>query len=198
MSTPVKPVEHKPAEHAKPAEHKPADAKTDPKSIKPPTAEEVAKAEAKAKADAAAKAELEFISGGAFMLTPELASPTTPVRARNEKQQAMDRKVKEMHGTWVKGGKPTSWDAMVKAGTVATYFTEPEKSADLHKLITRAVALHGVRSKFGTPFKVTEAHVARYGLPQHYLGREAISFAIMDKRPRATSDGKSASEIIKK
>lgn len=133
---------------------------------------------------------------GGFILTAELATVSAPVRARNDKQRAMDKKVKELHALWIKASKPSTWDAMVKGGAVATYFVEPDKSADLHKLITRAVSFHGLRSRMGTAFKVTEAHVAKFKLPAEYLGREAISFAILDKRPRATSDGKSASAII--
>jgi len=147
---------------------------------------------------AAAKPELavDFISDGAFLLTAELAGTTAPVRARNDKQRAMDTKVKELHAAWVKAGKPSTWDAMVKAQVVATYFTEPDKTAELHKLINRAVTFHTLRVRMGTPFRVTEAHIKRFGLPPQFLGREAVSFAVLDKRPRATSDGKPAGDKV--
>lgn len=158
------------------------------------------KPEAKPEVKSEAKPEVQTLSlndieSGAFMLPAELSDTAAPVRARNEKQQAMDKKVKELHAAWLRAGKPNTWANMVAGKTVATYFTEPDKSAELHKLINRAVALHGVRARMGTSFRVTEKHVAAYGLPAHYLGREAISFAVMDKRPRATSDGKPAAEV---
>lgn len=141
--------------------------------------------------------DLSFI-GSAVMLAPELAEQAAPTRARSEKQTAMDTKVSELHAAWIKAEKPNTWDKMVAGKTVATYFTEPDKSAELHKLINRSVAFHGLRARFGTPFKANEKLVERYGLPANYLGREVISFAIMDKRPRATSDGKSAKEVVTK
>lgn len=142
--------------------------------------------------------ELDFISGGAYMLAAELASQSAPVRARGEKQQAMDKKVKELHAAWIKGGRETTWEALVKSGAVATYFVDPQLSADLHKLINRAVTFHGLRVRMGTSFKVTEAHIRKFNLKPQYLGREAVSFAIMDKRPRGTSDDTPASELISK
>jgi len=147
---------------------------------------------------APAKPELavDFISGGAFLLTAELAGTTAPVRARNDKQRAMDTKVKELHAAWIKAGKPSTWDAMVKSQVVATYFTEPDKTAELHKLINRAVTFHTLRVRMGTPFRVTEAHIKRFGLPSQFLGREAVSFAVLDKRPRATSYGKPAGDKV--
>lgn len=140
---------------------------------------------------------IDDINGG-FMLTADFATQSAPVRARNERQQAMDKRVKELHALWVKANKPSNWDAMVKAGVVATYFSEPDKSAGFHQLINRAVAFHSLRARMGTSFKVTEKLIAQHGLPKEYLGREVISFAVLDKRPRATSDGKPASEVIKK
>jgi hypothetical protein len=148
---------------------------------------------------APAKAELttDFISESAFMLAPELASQTMPTRARSEKQHQMDVQVARLHAVWVKASKPSTWDAMVKGGAVATYFVQPELAADLHKLISRAITFHGLRARMGTAFKVTDKHVVQYHLPAEYLGREAVSFAVLDKRPRATSGGKPAAVITK-
>lgn len=171
----------------------PANAPAKPNTPAAPAAPANGTAPAKPEAESLS---LNDITSGAFMLPAELAESSAPVRARNEKQQAMDNKVKELHAAWIKAGKPSTWAKMVEGKTVATYFVEPDKSAELHKLINRAVALHGVRSRLGTSFRVTEKHVAAYGLPKHYVGREAISFAIMDKRPRATSDGKPAAEVV--
>jgi hypothetical protein len=151
----------------------------------------------KAAEAAKAKAELDFIESGAFMLAPELAAVTAPRNARSPRQEKMDDKVTELHEAWVKAGRPTTWDAMVKAKVVATYFSEPDKSAELKGLIDKAVKFHGLTARMGTSFKVTAAHVKQYNLPEHYEGREAISFAVRDKRPRGTSAGKSASKIIK-
>lgn len=196
--TPTKPaVPNAPASADKPATpvQSPAPASADGKLVMQADGKmAVAKPDAKP-----AKPEMSVadIDGG-FILTAELATVSAPVRARNDKQRAMDKKVKELHALWIKANKPSTWDAMVKGGAVATYFVEPDKSADLHKLITRAVSFHGLRSRMGTAFKVTESHVAKFKLPAEYLGREAISFAVLDKRPRATSDGKPASEILKK
>lgn len=170
------PGQRAPESAVKPADAKPADAKPGAKS----EAKELSIADVR----------------GAFMLPVELSEASAPVRARSEKQQAMDAKVAELHKVWDKAGKPSSWAKMVEARAVVTYFTEPDKSAELNKLVNRAVAFHGLRVRKGTSFRVTEKHVERFNLPKEYVGREAISFAIMDKRPRATSEGKPASQVV--
>lgn len=130
----------------------------------------------------------DFIASGAFMLPAELSTATAPVRARNEQQRAMDTQVKGLYTKWQQNGKPTTWDAAVKAGVVATYFIAPDKAPAFKKLITRAVAFTaGTRVRWGTQFKVTEKHVTAFKLPADYLGREAISFCIAAKRERASS-----------
>jgi hypothetical protein len=145
---------------------------------------------------------LDDINGGGFMLAPELASVAAPVRARSDKQKAMDSKVKELHDKWLKASKPTVWDKMVSARVVATFFSPPELSAEYKKLVRTAVAFHDLRVKWGTPFTMTEklrnTWKERFGIPipEHYVGREVISYAVMDKRPRGTSEGKSASEVV--
>ena len=131
-----------------------------------------------------------FITSGGFMLPADLTEETAPVRARSDKQTAMDAKVKELHTAWVKAGKPSTWDGQSKVA--ATYFIQPNLAADLHKLVNRAAAYHGLRVRMGTPFKVSEKHVSRYGLPANYLGREAVTFAVLDKRPRTTPATKPA------
>src|SRR5579859_5644420 len=145
--------------------------------------------------------DVKFI-GTAFMLTPELASQSAPVRARSDKQREMDKKVSELHAlstTAKKDGKAiATWDDMVRAKIVVTYFVEPDKAAELHKLISRSVAFLGLRARMGTAFKATEKLVKTYSLPEHYVGREVVSFAVLDKRPRGTSDGKKAAEVVKK
>lgn len=130
---------------------------------------------------------LDFIGTGGFMLAPELATAAAPVRARSDKQKKMDEVVAKLHKAWVAAGKPNTWEKMVAGRCVTTYFVEPDKAADLHKLINRAVTFHGLRSRMGTSFKVTSAHVSKYNLPANYEGREAVSFAILDKRPRSAS-----------
>lgn len=189
-----------PAPAAPPAPIQTPSAPVAPVAATPPapvqTPEEQAKAKVKAEAVAKEKAELDFINGGVIMLSPELAEASAPVRARSDKQVAMDGKVETLHGLWVKANKPNTWDKMVGAKCVATYFSEPERSADLHKLIDRAATFHKVRVRYGTPFKATEKLVSQYKLPENYVGREVISFAIMDKRPRATSGGKDAAAIV--
>ena len=179
MNTPAHVHTTTPPVAGKPAEHK-AETKSETKPETKPEAKELSLAEVTS----------------AFMLPAELADTSAPVRARSEKQTAMDKKVDELHKAWVKGGKPGTWAKMVEAHTVVTYFVEPDKSAELHKLVNRSVAFLGLRSRMGTSFLVTEKHTEKFNLPKQYVGREAISFAIMDKRPRATSDGKSAGQVI--
>jgi hypothetical protein len=144
-----------------------------------------------------ATVDLGFING-AVMLDPTLAEASAPVRARSEKQMAMDTQVEKLHGVWVAAGKPSTWEKMVAGKTVATYFSEPELSSDLKKLIDRAVSFKGVRARYGTSFTATPELVKRFSLPDTYVGREVISFAVMDKRARTTSGGKTAAEIVEK
>jgi len=172
MTSPVAPA--KPASHVK--SDNPASTTTAPVAAtpEPPKPELVA----------------SFITTGGFMLPADLSEETAPVRARSDKQTAMDAKVKELHTAWVKAGKPSTWDGQSKVA--ATYFIQPDLAADLHKLVNRAVSYHGLRVRMGTPFKVSEKHVSRYGLPANYLGREAVTFAVLDKRPRTTPATKPA------
>jgi hypothetical protein len=151
------------------------------------TVEDAAKAEAKAKADAEAAAELDFITGGAMTLSPELARISQPQRERSPKQMAMDAVAKSNHDHWVSVGRPSVWGTMVETKSVTTYFVDPEKAADTKKLITKAAALLGATVRWGSSFQATEAMRAKYGLPENYVGREVISFVVKDKRPRATS-----------
>lgn len=145
-------------------------------------------AEAEAKLEAERAAELEFISAP-FILSPEMGKASAPQRARDAAQLKMDETVNALHDTWVKAGRPSTWGAMVSAGTVATYFVNPEKVADHKRLITRATQLpdSGIRARWGKSYVVTEALAQRHNLPGDYVGREVVSFAIMDKRPRTTN-----------
>lgn len=138
----------------------------------------------------------DFISGGGFILAPELAEQSAPKNARNERQTAMDLTVSQMHEMWVKAGRPNTWAKMVEGKTVKTYFVDPTQAGDLKKLVNSAVSLHDVRVRWGTPFKATDKMVKAYNLPAEYLGREVISFAIMDKRPRGTANGQTAAAIV--
>lgn len=137
--------------------------------------------------------ELDFIKSGGLTLAPELAAQAAPQRQRSDKQTAMDERCQVLHDAWEKAGKPSIWAKMVEGKAVATYFTEPQKSANLHKLIRRAADYLGYRVRWGTSFKATEVLIKKYNLPFEYLGREVVSFAIMDKRPRA-ANGSSATE----
>lgn len=131
--------------------------------------------------------DLDFI-GGVVMLAPALASESAPVRARSEKQTKMDEVVEKLHKAWKAGGTPSQWGKLVEAHLVATYFVNPKAAAELKRLINRAVAFHGVRARWGTPFLATEQLVTKHGLPKEFVGREVVSFAVMDKRPRTTTE----------
>jgi hypothetical protein len=168
------------------ANQNPAPPTDEPKADEPKADEPKAKANGKAD-----DLDMEFLATGAMMLASELAADTQPTRARNERQQVMDRKVKELHTAWTEKERPGTWDAMVRAGVVATYFTEPDKSAKLKSYVNKAASFHGVRVRWGTSFLVTRAHIEKFNLSEQYEGREAISFAILDKRPHpAPKNGK--------
>lgn len=126
--------------------------------------------------------------GAVAMLSADLAEQAAPQRSRNERQVKMDEIVGKLHKTWKAAGQPTTWPKMVEKNVVATYFVDPPKASDLKLLVNRAVSYHGVRVRWGTPFVATEKLVQTHKLPTEYIGREVISFAIMDKRPRTTSD----------
>lgn len=130
--------------------------------------------------------DLDFLSEGGMILAEALSAETMPVRARNERQQVMDAKVKAAHENWTAKGKPGDWNSQVKAGVVVTYFPAPDKSADLKKLINKAADFHNTRVKYGSSFVVTEKHIERFNLKPTLLGHEAISFTIMDKKARST------------
>jgi hypothetical protein len=140
--------------------------------------------------------DLDFLATGGMMLAEALASETQPVRARSDRQQVMDVKVKALHSAWVDKNKPGDWNALVKAGVVATYFVEPDKSARFKQYVNRAALLHGVRVRWGSSFVVTKQHIEKFNLPAEFEGREAIAFAILDKRPRpASTNGQQPTEV---
>jgi len=127
---------------------------------------------------------LDFLSEGGVILAEALTAETMPVRARNERQQVLDRKVKAAHDNWTAKGKPGDWNGQVKAGVVVTYFPAPDKAAELKKLINKAADPQGVRIRYGSSFVVTDQHIQRFNLKPELLGHEAVSFAVLDKKPR--------------
>lgn len=119
-------------------------------------------------------------------LAPEAAliKASAPRNSRSDEQKAMDKVVADYHKVWVTTGKLTAWPALVSAKAVATYIVEPADVAKIRQYINRATALHNVRARYGTPVTVTPPMAKQYGMPDNFVGREVISFAVMDKRTR--------------
>lgn len=187
-----------PHSHA-PAPNKPGTPSTPPTGPATPAAPPTAPAAPAAPA----KPELSLSDiGSAFTLPAEMAAEAAPVRSRSEKQQAMDDVVAAAHKVWASAGKPSAtWPLLTEKGCVKTYFSLPELSAGLKQLINRAASFHGYRVRWGTPYLVTEKLIKQMGarnvaIPADYVGREVISFAILDKRERATSGGKPAADVV--
>lgn len=183
MSTPAKPAAHTTQNPAKPATpaNPPTPATAKPAEGKPADAKPTGKDDGLS---------LDFLSEVVILVPGELASEAAPQRARSEKQVKMDENVAKLHKAWKTAGQPSQWPKLVEAKVVATYFVEPNKSAELKRLVNRAVQFHGIRARWGTSFSATEKLVTQYGLPRDYIGREVVSFAVMDKRPRSTEDKK--------
>ena len=131
--------------------------------------------------------DLDFVSGGAFTLSADLAKESAPQRERNAKQQAMDKVVQAAYDIWASSGKPTTWARLMETQSVKSYFVQPDQASEIKRLINSAVKLHEVRARYGSEFAVGETHIEKYNLPPDYLGRTVISFAVMDKRPRAAA-----------
>jgi hypothetical protein len=140
-----------------------------------------------------------FIASGAFDLSAAadmsetIATAGAPQRARNERQQAMDAEVSKLHAHWIEAGRPSTWGTLVSSKSTLTYFVEPELAADFKKTVTKAVNYLGIRVRWGSSFVATEAMQQKFGLPAEYVGREVISFAALDRRPRNTTDVPDAS-----
>ena len=134
--------------------------------------------------------DLDFIESGAFTLTPELTSQAAPQRARSDKQRKMDAVVERLHNHWKSVGGPSQWGKLVETKCVTTYFVQPDRAAELKKLINRAGAFHDVAIRYGSSFLATEHMVKKFNLPETYVGREVISFAARDRRPRAKNGTK--------
>lgn len=147
-----------------------------------PAADAAPKAENKPEATPAPKElALDFVSAP-VTLAASLAQTSQPKRSRSEKQEKMDAVAAKAHKTWTDAGRPSQWGAMVNANTVLTYFVDPELSADLKSLITKAAAFHGTRARFGSSFALTPDMVKTHNLPEDHIGREVVNFAIVDKR----------------
>lgn len=142
------------------------------------------------KTDAAPTAPAAAVSLAPFVLVTdaEVLKATAPRNTRTKEQTDMDKTVKEFHTKWVKANRPSQWGAMASAGVVATFFSEPDKSAKLRQIVNRAAGLHEVRIRWGTAFTLTPDFVekqrsAGVAIPDSAIGKDAISFAVMDKRP---------------
>jgi hypothetical protein len=118
----------------------------------------------------------------------ELVKKTAPARARDEKQQAMDRVVSELHQEWIDAGSPSDWDRMPKK----SYPIPASAVEGLKKLVTRAGDFHGLAIKWGTPIPtVREVRNPRYGQENQPATVKAqlvlISFAAKTRRERKAS-----------
>lgn len=135
---------------------------------------------------AAAATDVPFV----LVTNADLLKITAPRNQRTPKQLAMDKTVKEFHEKWIEAGRPSQWAVMASPAkkVVVTFFSDPDESAKLKQVINRAAGLHKVRIKWGTPFILTpdfvaKQHEAGVQIPDSEIGKEAISFAVMDKRP---------------
>jgi hypothetical protein len=110
-----------------------------------------------------------------------LSSLTAPVRARDERQGAMDKVVKAKYDEWVAAGRPSRWPLMPKA----RYHVPPQAVEGLQMLVRRAADFYGCSVKWGSPARDAE-------------GRQIVVFAVKDRRegkPRnETQDGSESAE----
>lgn len=116
----------------------------------------------------------------------ELAAPRAE---RKPEQLAMDKVAERAHKAWIEADRPNAWPKM----PVVTYYLPPTHIEGYKYLIRRACDFIGARPKFGTPARVTKtlmAALAKKGvnLPADYEGREILAWAVMDKRPRPTTN----------
>lgn len=102
-------------------------------------------------------------------VTAELASLAAPMRARDERQVAMDKVVATLHAEWLAAGKPERWSQMPKR----SYHVAPQVADTVRMLVRRAASFLGLSAKFGKPVRDRE-------------GREIVVFAVRDMRVRAT------------
>jgi hypothetical protein len=101
-------------------------------------------------------------------VTGELTSLAAPVRARDDRQVAIDKIVRDLHERWESNGRPDRWAEMPKV----SYVVSPVAADTLRMLVRRAAQFHGVSAKFGKPVRNKD-------------GREIVVFAIRDLRTRA-------------
>lgn len=132
-------------------------------------------------------------------LAPEadLIKASAPRNTRSDEQKAMDKVVSDYHKKWIAEGKPTQWPTLASKKCVATYVVEPSDVTKIKQYVNRATALHDVRARYGSQVTVTESMLKKYGMPDNYLGRQVVTFAIMDKRPRDV-DPKVAAAAVEK
>jgi hypothetical protein len=117
---------------------------------------------------------------------------TTPVRARNPVQSAMDIVAEQAYHDWTAANRPSVWKNM----PVITYFLDPGDVADYRKLIRRACELvtpepyekdgktvepSGVRARFGKEFVLSEKMAGKIGKPEA-AGKTVLAWAAIDKR----------------
>lgn len=141
------------------------------------------------------KLEVAFLAEPAELIPDaEMIKATAPRNARSDEQVTMDLVVSDYHKRWIASGRKSKWADLAAAvvtsanGTrkrvVATYFVSPEAAPKLKTLANKAGQLLDVRIRYGTSILVTEDLAKRHGLPGTHVGREAVSFAVMDKSTR--------------
>lgn len=109
----------------------------------------------------------DFLSD-AHGVSAELASLAAPMRARDERQVAMDQVVAKLHIEYQEAGKPDRWSQMPKR----SYHVDPKVADTVRMLARRAAGFYGLSIKFGGSVRDTQ-------------GREIVVFAVRDQRVRA-------------
>lgn len=101
----------------------------------------------------------------------QVGAAAAPARVRDERQQAMDKVVKQLHNDWIAADRPAAWSAQPKT----MYAVDPKAVEGLKYLIDRAGSYHGVAIRYGKPVRDQN-------------GRELVVFAVKDRRPRKQGD----------
>jgi hypothetical protein len=138
---------------------------------------------------------LDFLSAP-MDIPAEILAKTAPARARDEKQQGIDKVVGLMYDAYKAAGKPKAWD---DPKTPKKMYPVPARAvAGIKRLIGRAGDYHAVAIRYGTPVRLEKTianpdEAARKTTPTVKIEVVGIVFTVKDRRPKTTGGTGNAS-----
>lgn len=116
--------------------------------------------------------------------TAQISESTAPARARDPRQQAIDKAVADLHTKWKNGSKERQW-AKIPATEKGMYLVPPNRAELVRAMVRSAGEFHKLSIRFGTPARVGPR--LPDGKPNPDAGKEIIVFVAITRRTNEES-----------